>query len=1003
MKIQVNLNLKWYKTLFLKKAVFCLLFLSVFTTAFAQSQSVSGSIKDKNGEPMIGVSVMVKGSLNGTISDINGNFNIKVDSPKDVLVFSYVGYEKQTVIAGTQKTLKIVMLESSKALDEVVVVGYGTQRRSDLTGAVVSVKAEDMNSIPTSSVAEMLRGQAAGVQVTQSSARPGGTSDIYIRGKRSLTGGNQPLFIVDGVPVTNIDDFNAQDIKSVEVLKDASAQSIYGARASNGVILVTTNRGQEGKMQIDLNSYLSVQELKRNFEFYSGEEWAQLRREAWRSNNNGIYADDAAVFTADMLDALKNKKFTDWEDLALDPAMLNNHTLSIRSGSDKSKFATSIGYFDQNGMVANSNYQRANIRFNFDQKLTKKLSMGVNVNYTYSNKNSEDGEFSEFITMNPLYRAYDDNGKMVSVTPDAYWNPMWNNANSVNNTKTFRLLLNVFADWEIVKGLKYRLNTSFNRRDYEQGTYQNRLHEKGSTLRGTASITNAFGYEYLIENILTYDQKINEANKFDITLVQSTNKQLDTKNTISGSGFSSDLLTYNAISSALKPNPADRSITPRNLLSYMGRLRYNLLDRYLFSASARIDGSSVFGVNNKYGFFPAASFAWRANEEAFLKNVDEISNLKLRMSYGSVGNQAVGPYQSQALVKAYYMQFGTLDPLVGYLPGTQLWNPDLKWETSTSTNVGLDFGLLNDRITGSVEYYVTNTTDLLMNRSLNKSTGYSSQLVNIGKVQNKGIEISASFVPVKTKDLTWTVDVSFSKNNNKIIALNGALDENGKPKDDVDNRWFIGHPMDSYYSYKFDGIWQLSDTALIPTSHMPTARPGDVRIVDIDGDSIITPNDREIKDRTPDWIGSIGSTLRFKGIDFSFDIYTVQGGIRQNAYLYDFNSGGSLQGKLNGLKVDYWTPENPSNTAPRPYDNAASPYMESLSYQDGTYVRLRNVMLGYTLPQKMSRKIGMEKFRLYASATNWITLTDFLSYSPESGPNGYPEPRTFTFGLNISF
>jgi len=970
---------------------------------YAQTFPVSGVVTDESKNPMIGVSISVKGTSKGTITDVKGSFSMNDISAKDVLIFSFMGYSKKEIVVGNQRRLNVVLTEDTRTLDEVVVVGYGTQRKSDITGALVSVRPDDMNAIPTSSLAEMLRGQAAGVQITQGSARPGGSSDILIRGKRSLTGGNQPLFIVDGVPVTNIDDFNSQDIKSVEILKDASSQAIYGARASNGVILITTHRGQQGKMEIELNSYLSSQQLKRNFEFYSPEEWADLRREAWRSINNDQYAEDFAVFPEEMLNALNNKQFTDWEDLALDPATMHNHTLSIRKGNESSRFAASMGLYDQTGMVPNSNYQRANVRFNFDQQLTQKLSMGVNFNYTFSNRNAEDGEFSEFITMNPLYRAYDDNGKMVSMTSDGYWNPLWNNANAINNTKSFRMLLNMFADWEIVKGVKYRLNASFNRRESENGTYQNRLHEKGSNLRGSAAISSSYGFEYLLENILTYDQKINETNKFDITLVQSTNQQLDTRNVMSGSGFSSDLLTYNAISAALIPNPVERSITPRNLVSFMGRLRYNLADRYLFSASARVDGSSVFGINNKYGFFPAASFAWRASEEPFLKDIEQISNMKLRLSYGSVGNQAVNPYRSQAVVQSYYMQFGAQEPLVGYLPGTQLWNPDLKWETSTSTNVGFDFGFFDERVSGSVDYYVTNTTDLLMNKSLPPSTGYTTQLVNIGKVQNKGLEIAVSVVPVKKKDFFWSLDFSFSKNNNKIVALDGRVDESGKPMDDLANRWFIGYPMDVYYSYRFDGIWQQSDKDSIPTSHMPTARPGDVRVVDINDDGVINPDDREIKDRTPDWFGSFGSTLKYKGIDFSFDFYTVQGGIRQNAYLYDYNSGGTLQGRLNGLKVDYWTPENPSNTAPRPYENAASPYIESLSYQDGSYIRLRNVMLGYTLPAAILKALQIQKLRVYGSATNLWTKTDFLSYSPESGPNGYPEPQNFTVGLNLSF
>ncbi|HQB27700.1 MAG TPA: TonB-dependent receptor [Paludibacter sp.] len=976
-------------------SVFCLVL-----TISAQTRIVTGVVKDVSGEAMTGVGVVLKGTTKGTITNIDGQYSIEVVSNSDVLEFSFIGYETIAKQVDNQSVINIIMHEDVKTLEELVVVGYGTQRKSDLTGSVVSVKAEDMNATPTTSVAEMLRGQAAGVVVTQTSARPGGTSDILIRGKRSLTGGNAPLFIVDGVPVNNIDDFNSQDILSVEVLKDASSQSIYGARASNGVILVTTKRGEENKTVVDFSAYVGTQRVKRNFEFYDGDEWVQLKREANRSFPEGVYLDDASLF-GNMYQNLVDRNYTEWESEMIKPAIQQKYDLSVRSGGKNTRIASSIGFFDQKGMIAPASFRRANFRFNADHKFSKTFSLSLNTNYTYSFQTNEDDSFDKFITQSPLLLPYDENGVLQSILADSKWNPVWNNQNMLNERKLNRFLLNLNLDWEIFKGLKYKLNASMNTRDSERGVYLNSLHEQGSNTEGKASIELGNYTDYLIENILTYDRDINEQHRFDVTLVQSANAQLSKNTSMVGYGFATDDLGYNNIGAASKTDPVVRSITPRNLLSYMGRLRYNMMDRYLFSASMRIDGSSVFGAQNKWGFFPAGSFAWRISEEEFLYDQHWLSNLKLRLSYGEVGNQAVSPYQSQGLVDSYFMQYGTGEPLVGYLPGSQLPNPNLKWETTGSLNSGIDFGFLRDRISGTLEFYHSVTRDLLMKQSINEITGYTSQLTNIGSVMNRGIEFSVNAIPVKSKNFTWTLFANFATNHNEILALNGELDENGKPVDDIANKWFIGYNVDAYYDYQFEGIWQLDDE--IPDfgpNYLP--QPGDIKVKDVDKDGLITPDDRIIINRSPKWTGSLGSSVAWKGIEFSFDFYTVQGVIKSNAYLYDSNSGGDLHGRLNGIKVDYWTLENPSNTAPRPRD-ATITYFSSLAYQDASYVRLRNISLAYDFPSKLLKDIHMSKLRVYATATNLWTHTNFLSYSPELSAGSYPEPKTLLVGLNVSF
>lgn len=967
---------------------------------------ISGVVRDEQGEPLIGVSVLIEGTTQGTITDFDGNFTLNAQEGQTLEV-SYMGYRTEHVrVSGS--SLAVVLREDTKTLDEVVVVGYGTQKRSDLTGSVASVKADDVNAVPTSSVAEMLRGQAAGVVVTQNSARPGGQSDIVIRGKKSLTGGNAPLYIVDGTPVDNIDDFNSQDIESVEVLKDAAAQAIYGARASNGVILVTTKKGAEGKTSVDINAYAGAQMVKRNFDLYSGAEWAQLKREANRSfvydpatkTATGTYQDDASLF-GNMYQNLVDQQYTDWENLMVHPALQQKYDISVRTGNDRSKMSAALGYFDQEGMISPANYQRYNARFDFSQKLGKRVTLGFKANYIHSNQKSEDSDFAKVLTESPLLSAYDADGNMLSLLADSKWSPLWNNAHYTSDKKTDRFMLGANLNWDIWGGFTYRLNASVNYRNQEQGTYQDSKHEKGSSVGGQAAITNTRYVDYLLENIFGYDHTWQDRHHLNVTLVQSIESIRTTKTQTSGSGFATDDLGYNNISAASITNPTVRTITPRHLVSFMGRVNYSLMDKYLFSVSARVDGSSVFGKNSKWGVFPAGSFAWRINQEDWLVDVNWLTNLKLRLSAGSVGNQAIDPYQTQGLVDGYYMKFGDQNAMVGYLPSTQLQNPDLKWETTTSYNVGLDFGFLRDRIMGSVEYYYAKTTDLLVEKSINQTTGYNTQLVNMGSVMNQGVEITANFVPVKIKNFTWTIDLIWAHNQNKILSLNGATGADGQLLNDEANNWFIGHNINAYYDYVFDGIWQLDDD--IPDyggTYQP--QPGDIRVRDVNGDGQITPDDRVVIDRDPKWTASFGTSFKFYGVDITFDFYGVYGAVRQNNYLYAANQGGDLKGVRNGIKVNYWTIENPSNTAPRPRDGNIS-YFSSLSYQDASYFRLRNFSVGYSFPKKLIAKAKMTNLRIYCTASNLFTCTRYQSYSPEASAGSYPEPRTVIGGLNLSF
>ena len=1014
----------------IKKAMgFFLLLFSILINAQTSKVILAGTVRDNKGMPIPSVSVS-GADKSGTITDLDGNFSISVPN-KTIVKFSFLGYLNQTILATKNATIKIVMQEESSALQEVVVTGYGSQRKKDLTGSISSVKVKDMLDIPTVSVAEMLRGKVAGVDVSIGSSRPGGGSDILIRGRRSLSGGNGPLFVVDGSPVSDIDDLNANDIKSVEVLKDAASQAIYGARASAGVILITTNRGYNGKVIIDFSATTSIQNLKKNFDLMSGTDWLKMllvQRNDFRpiAEVEDYIIEDAIGDDVLYTNYLAGKE-TNWEKELIKPALMQSFNLGLKGGSESTKYSSSVNFINQDGMISNSGFERLTGRLNVDQRVSKSVKIGTNTSYTRSTLYGEDGisngssgssnMYQKAFTFSPYSNPYDANGEISqSVTANlAKYNPLWNSQEHSDKRITTRLLINVFADWEIIKGLKYRINGNFNSREEKRESYETRLHENGRVNNGWGRLGFGSDTEWLLENIITYEKQLNTNNRFDITLVQSANKFRNEGFSITAQNFLTDFYGANGFSNAKTFGIPNRSISNRQLLSYLARARYTFMDRYIFSASVRKDGSSVFGTENQWGLFPSVSAAWVLKDEFFLKNVDFVSNLKLRASYGEVGNQGIGAYQTSATTNQSEMLFGNdLTFTTGFLPGGVLPNPFLKWENSASKNVGLDFGFFNDRLTGSLEWYDTRTTDLLVYNKLAAASGYSSQLSNLGEVQNTGVEAQIGATLVKTKDFSWTANATFSKNNNKILKIDGKTDANGKPLDQPNNNWFIGYPIDAYYEYKFDGIFNTIEdvrasaqgvdaaTGVALADPLLLGKVGSIRVVDTDGDGKITVADQQIFQASPDWIGSLNTTFNYKGFNVTLDFYTVQGAVKNNSFLYSFNDGGTNGGSLNGIKRNYWTPSGLGQEAPLPKILAADQFVKSMGLQDASYIRLRTLSFGYTLPNSKLAKSNISKLNLYVSATNYLTWTKYQSFSPESSPSSYPEPRTITLGLNVS-
>lgn len=1007
------------------KRVLCTLWMLVVvvicTTASAQGKKVTGTVSDANG-PLIGVNVMVKGTSTGTITDVDGNYSLEVPQ-NAVLIFKYIGFNPMEKVVGGNSALNIQMVEDSQQLDEVVVVGYGIQRKSDLTGSVTSIKAEELNTFPSSNVGDMLRGKAAGINVTATSGRPGSAPEILIRGKRSLTGGNEPLYVVDGVSVDGegFANLNNADIKSLEVLKDAAAQAIYGARAANGVILVTTKRGEKGKVQVDLNSYVGTQFLSKNFDFYSGEEFYQLRKEAVRTEMGRMPENSHEVLAdAIMEKAYADKKFTDWESLMLDPSLVQKYDLSIRGGGEKMKVAASLGFYKQEGMAPNSDYSRGNFSVNVDYEVYKWLSIGSNIAFARSKQTREDGNFNEYITRAPLGQAYNEDGSYAEyINSSLDVNPLYRAQNANHEIMMNNLKMNVFMDLKPFKGFNYRLNASFYNVQKENGQYKNKAYPGGGA---SGMLSNGNKEHWLIENIVNYAVPIkNQNHRLDLTLVQSLDQESQKDMEYSANNVPVDF-DWNMLPDG-DVTGIGRKYEERILVSFMGRVQYGLMDKYLLTAAWRRDGSSVFGPSNKWGDFISLALAWRIKEETFLKDINWLSNLKLRASYGQVGNQAIKPYKTLGATQGLGTEFGNVLE-TGYLPTKELSNPNLKWETTGSANFGVDFGLFENRLSGTVEYYNTTTTDLLVARSINSSLGYSTMYDNLGKTRTQGLEVSLNADVFRQEDFKWSVGVNFTKSKNEILKVNGKHDSNGKPLDDVNNGWFIGQPIDVYYDYQFDGIYQYGDFDKVvgadgkekyelkktydtdgdgipdkSLSRTDNVEPGFIKVSDINNDGVINSDDRVVIRKDPDYVASISSNLYFKGFDLYLDFYTVQGATLKN----DYFAGESLQGKLNGIKVDYWTPENPSNVAPRPRFQSQPIYNSTRSYQDASYFRLRTVSLGYTFPRRLTEKININNLKIYCTGTNLLTFTNFKSYSPELTPGSYPESKQVIFGLNVSF
>ena len=987
-----------------------LLMLLLSTSLIAQ-RSIDGVVLEQSSEqPLMGVNVIKKNTNEGVTSDFDGKFTLNNVSPGDVYIISYVGFKSKEIIIEDQNSLSILLDEDSALLDEIVVVGYGSQLKSNVVGSVVSVEVDKASQIPTTNVTELLRGRAAGVQVNLGDPRPGGNSSIIIRGNVSVAGGNNPLIIVDGLPFDNLNDISPDDIQSVEILKDAASTAIYGARASNGVVLVTTKKAKEGYTTFNFSSYITTQTLTKNFDMYDEVGFFNYRMDAWRARTGISKPPVRFVWDDFELDFIENQNYVNWEDLALQDALLSNYTLSYSSGTEKSKVYSSLNYFTQDGIIPNSGFDRLQFKLNYSQELTDKLSLDGIINIQNANQSRETGGIF-LASLSPIAKPYDDDGNLVKYyfgeENSVAINPLWDQNESFDETETNLTDISVKLNYDITPKIKYSLKTFYRNRNTDQGTYRSSEHSAGDEgNNGVGVLIDTQYKQLLIEHILNYDIIDNDLHKLDFTGVHAFDQQDFKFNELVKSDFVNDALLYNGLASELLSN--SRDVWRRRVLSFMGRFRYSFQNKYLMEFTTRADGASVFSEDNKWGFFPAVSFAYKVEEDL---NLDYVNQLKLRLSYGATGNQGINPLESLGVANYNPYVFGN-STVSGSSASSRLRNPSLKWETTTTFNTGLDFGIFDNRLRGTFEYYKANTTDLLLDRQLASSTGYNVTRFNVGELQNQGLELTLNGTAYDNNDLSFDMGIMWSTNKNEVIALTGETQidpQTGEEyfidiTDSGGRRLSIGQSINSFWQPEYAGIYQPED--LLPGSPVNPevgAKAGHIRVVDQNGDGLIDIEDNVFLNADPDWFGSLNATLRFKNFDLFADFYIVQGVTRINSILAN---GEFWKAEMNGPIVPYYTDDNPSTSWPKANATAAwLKHLTSFAAQDASYLRLRTLTLGYNFGNRIKDFIKAKSGRIYFTGTNLFTMTDFLSYSPEQDLSAgvFPETLNMTVGLKLSF
>lgn len=985
-----------------------------------ETKKITGIVIDNTGEAVPGVTVMVLGTTTGTVTDMEGKFQFEILETAETLQFSFIGMKTQEISANGKTTFTIVMELDAIGVDEVVVIGYGSIKKSDLTGSVSQVKAKDLAAYPSLGTVQALQGRSAGVQIQAVNGEPGADYTVRIRGATSIRASSDPLYVVDGFPGGTAPP--AEDIQSIEILKDASATAIYGSRGSNGVILITTKRGSVGKAKIELNSSYSVQNEINRLDLLNKEQ----------------FTDYLFDIDPNALDGSIIGPGTDWQEEIFSTGQIQNHQLSVSGGTDDIKYYVSAGLYDQSGVIINSGYKRYSITSNLDIKASDKFRMGLKM---FAQRSIKDGILTQEASggadntgvvaaafkTEPTLPIYDDDGNYArSFLGDPNDNPVAIAKERSNERIDDRIQANFFGEYEFIKDLKLRVTLGAHNGNNRQGSYIPTTLNRGAAAGGYGSISSGKYTALINENYLTYTKLLGDHNILAMAGYSYESTSSEQWFTASQSYLTDAFLWWDLDGGATQLVPSS-SLVETELSSYYGRINYKLFDRYLITVTGRYDGSSRFAKNNKWAFFPSGALAWNVAEESFMTDMKKISQLKLRASYGITGNQAIQPYQSLAkLGTVFSIENSTIQNAVR---PTTVANDNLTWESNAQTNVGFDLGLFDQRISLVGDFYIKKTTDLLFSSPLPEYSGYSSLLKNVGSIQNKGFEFTLTTVNTNGA-LKWTTDLNFSLNRNKILELpdgNDILSGSG-PGHMVGfgstNIMREGEPLGVFYGYTYDGVYQEGET-ILPGNFDQYA--GGEKFKDIDGikdeegeltgeaDGKINGDDRTIiGNSNPDFIFGINNTLTYKNFDVNIFFQGSQG---NDIYSFTLQELETLRGISNSTTeaLRRWTPSNTNTDVP--VASASRGYHSSSQYiMDGSYIRLKNVAIGYNLPKSAVNSIGLGNVRVYVSAQNILTFTKYRGYDPEVNYGGggsttrvgfdygsYPNAKSITLGLKVTF
>lgn len=1000
-----------------KLMLMVLLFLNI-TLIAQEDTTLTGTVLDSKNIPLPGVNVMIEGTNTGAITDFDGNYEITV-SPGDVLLFSYIGFLTKSVVYNGETSLNVILQEDADTLDEIVVIGYGSQKKSDITGAVSSVGSEELTAYPTGNAEQALQGRAAGVVVqTNNGGEPGAPISIKIRGNTSISASSSPLIVVDGFVGATMP--QANDIESMEVLKDASATAIYGSRGSNGVVLVTTKKGRAGKLTVEVNSNYSVQNTTEHLDLLDADQFATYQQ----------------AINPDYVQGPAN---TDWQDLIYRTGNTHNHQFSFSGGSEDINFYASTNYFKQDGVIINSEFEKITFLSNVDAQVTDSFKLGMNMfgsrGAKYGVPTQSTGETANgggddvvslmFRFMPDLPIQYENGVNSTSTIGDNIDNPYAVATESVNETKSDRFRANLYADWDIFESLNFRSTFGYSTVNENLGTFRpsTLVVTAGGGVGGRASIENLKSTTVLSENYLTYEKEIG---KGDLTVLAGYSYQKTTSEGFSAGaqGFISNSFSYHNLEGSEVTAIPTSSLVEREIQSQFGRLNYDWDDKYLLTATVRRDGASNFAKNEKYAIFPSGAIGWKMSNENFLKDSKTISNLKLRASYGVTGNQAISPYQSFARLSTLFT------PIDGQVTGAvvpdQAANPNLKWESSYQTNLGIDLGVLKNRVALSLDYYNIDTEDLLLaDQSQPEYLGYLTlaSIRNVGEINNKGFEVTLNTKNIYSEDFTWTTDFNWATNKNEVVSLINGIDvfQNAAPGYFSVSRTHLlreGEPAGIFWGYDYEGVYQGGD---FPegTATLAGAQAGDPLFIDRDGNGEITTDDQKIiGDPNPDWTFGFTNTFTYKNFDLNLFFQGSYGGDIFNltdVQLFNGDSNATTE------VLDAWTPNNTDTNIPRVVGNRGRE-ISSRFVEDGSYVRLKNLALGYNFPIDFVERIGMDNIRVAVSGQNLLTFTDYSGLDPEVsyfGSGGqsvgeanttqgfdfgnYPTIRSVNFSLNLRF